>query len=187
MLNNLNTIPLVKNRGVYWLPTKFLEQQAAGGTANPAGGTAGTSASGTAGCLGALKAAVKTVPGKLLEEEEGAAQPSGEGMASGSSGSGSGSSSVPVVVDIEIPRGDAQVSNLKKVENPEPRRSQKTFHLKSFMHTCSHTSQCVHGATTVLKVSQGKMTTNLAWRAKTHTKFQEYAWTTVFWSCCQRN
>ena len=152
MLNSLNTIPLVKNRGVDWLRTKFLEQKTAGGTANPAGGTAGTSAGGTAGCPGALKAAVKTVPAKLLEDGEGAAQPSGEGMASGSSGSSSGSSSVPVVVDIEIPRGDAQVEQSEEGRKPRAKKipenvSSEEFHAHMLTHIpmrswCDH---CVKG------------------------------------------
>ena len=149
MLNSLNTIPLVKNRGVYWLPTKFLEQKTAGGTAKPAGGTAGTSAGGAAGCLGALKAAVKTVPAKLLEEEEGAAQPSGEGMPSVSSGSGSGSSSVPVVVDIEIPRGDAQVEQSEEGRKPRAKKfpenvSSEEFHAHMLTHIPMR-SWCVKG------------------------------------------
>ena len=72
-LKNLDTIPLIKKRGVFWLPAKLREP--AGGPAVLADGPASES------LLGALKAARKAVPAKLIEEEAGEqSRVEGEGL-----------------------------------------------------------------------------------------------------------
>ena len=96
-LKDLDTMPLIKKRGVFWLPAKLRE---------PAGGPVLADGPASESLLGALKAARKAVPAKLIEEEAGEqSRVEGDGFANGSRDPDPN----PVDDDlpqVEIPRGE---------------------------------------------------------------------------------
>ena len=120
---NVDTIPLVKKRGVFWLPTSL---QSAGGPASRAGGTAGV--------LGAVKAAAKTVPARLIEEERQEA-PGPEGQPLVSSRSRDQDPNPP-----EVERGDVEVEISEEGRKPRAKKisehvSHEEFHTRMLTHS----------------------------------------------------
>ena len=123
-LKGVDTIPLVKKRGVFWLPTSL---KSAGGPASHAGGPAGV--------LGAVKAAAKTVPAKLIAEELQEA-PGLEGQPLVSSGSGDQDPN-----PLEIERG-VEIKISEEGRKPRSKKiPERVSHEEFHTHTCSHIFQ----------------------------------------------
>ena len=145
-LKKLDTIPLIKKRGVFWLPAKLREP--AGSSAVVADGPASEP------LLGALKAAKKAVPAKLIEEEAGErVQLEREGLVSSGSRDQDPNPDDSLPQDeVAVPRGEVQVEASEEGRKPRAKKipenvSQEEFHMHMLTHIpmrswCDH---CVKG------------------------------------------
>ena len=124
----MDTMPLIKKRGVFWLPAKL--RGPAGGPAVLADGPASES------LLGALKAARKAVPAKLIEEEAGEqSRVEGDGLQT-VQGTQTLIQLMMICPKLRYQGVKFKLKRLKKGANPGLRRSQKMFHKRSFTCTC---------------------------------------------------